>query len=279
MTQHDMLQPQNIEQALAGQTIGQRIIYYPCIDSTNRAARDLALQGAAHGWVVLADEQSAGRGRLDRTWDSQAGEDIMASIIVYPQLPAADSFRLTMMASIAVVQAVERVCEVVCGIKWPNDIFLNGKKLCGILSEGRIDHDRMAFMVIGIGLNVNSSMQGRDELASEAISLRDATGQRLDRSALIIAMLEEFDRLYAIGAEGTGENIQHLWEEHAMMLGRMVSIHNGNDVLSGIARGIMPDGSLIVQETTGREHIIVCGDLSLKLDAQVKSPQQPVSSF
>ena len=121
-------------------------------------------------------------------------------------------------------------------------------------------------MVIGIGLNVNSSMQGRGELASEAISLRDATGQRHDRSALIIAMLEEFDRLYAIGAEGTGENIRHLWEKHAMMLGRMVSIHNGNDVLSGIARGIMPDGSLIVQEATGREHIIVCGDLSLRLE-------------
>lgn len=266
MTHHDMLLPQNIEQALSGRTIGQRIVYYPCIDSTNRAARELALQGASHGWVVLADEQSAGRGRLDRTWESQAGEDILASIIVCPDLPAAESFRLTMMASIAVVQAVERVCAVACGIKWPNDIFLNGKKLCGILSEGRIDHDHMVFMVIGIGLNVNSSMQGRAELASEAISLHDATGQRHDRSALIIAMLEEFGRLYAIGAEGTGENIQRLWEKHAMMLGRMVSIHNGNDAISGIARGIMPDGSLIVQEPTGREHIIVCGDLSLRLE-------------
>lgn len=266
MTHSDKLLPHTIEKALSTRTIGQRIIYYPCIDSTNRAARDLALQGAAHGLVVLADEQSAGRGRLDRTWESQSGEDILASIIVYPQLPAADNFRLTMMASIAVVQAIERACAVACGIKWPNDIFLNGKKLCGILSEGQIDNDRMLFMVIGIGLNVNSSMQGRGELASEAISLHDATGQRHDRSALIIAMLEEFDRLYAISAEGTGENIQHLWEEHAMMLGRMVSIHNGNDVLSGIARGIMPDGSLIVQEASGREHIIVCGDLSLRLE-------------
>ena len=266
MAQPDMLRPQTIEKALTGRTIGQRIVYYPCIDSTNRAARDLALQGASHGWVVLADEQSAGRGRLDRTWESQAGEDILASIIVCPQLPAADSFRLTMMASIAVVQAIEQECAVTCGIKWPNDIFLNGKKLCGILSEGRIDHDRLAFMVIGIGLNVNSSMQGRGALASEAISLRDATGQRHDRSALIIAMLEAFDRLYAIGAEGTGENLRRLWEKHAMMLGRMVSIHNGNDILSGITRGIMQDGSLIVQEATGREHIIVCGDLSLRLE-------------
>jgi BirA family biotin operon repressor/biotin-[acetyl-CoA-carboxylase] ligase len=171
-----------------------------------------------------------------------------------------------MMASIAVVQAVERVCAVACGIKWPNDIFLNGKKLCGILSEGRIDQDRMEFMVVGIGLNVNSSMQGRAELASEAISLHDATGQRHDRSALIIAMLEAFDRLYAIGAKGTGKNIQRLWQKHAMMLGRMVSIHNCNDAISGIARGIMPDGSLIVQEATGHEHIIVCGDLSLRLE-------------
>lgn len=266
MTQADTLLPQHIEKALHGRTIGQHIVYYPCIDSTNRAARELALQGASHGWVVLADEQSAGRGRLERTWESQAEDDILASIIVYPELPAADSFRLTMMASIAVVQAVEQVCAVACGIKWPNDIFLNGKKLCGILSEGRVDHDRMLFMVIGIGLNANSSMQGRGELASDAISLRDATGQQQDRNALIIAMLEEFDRLYAIGAEGSGENIQHLWEEHAMMLGCMVSVHSDDDVISGIARGIMPDGSLIVQEASGREHIIVCGDLSLRLE-------------
>jgi len=265
MTYSDTLSPQQIEQALADHIIGQRIIYYPCIDSTNRAARELALQGGAHGWVVLADEQTAGRGRLDRTWDSHAGKDILASIIIYPQLPPEKTFRLTMMASIAVVQAIKRTCGIICGIKWPNDIFLNGKKLCGILSEGQIGA-QMQFMVIGIGLNVNSSMSGRDELASEAISLRDASGQRYNRSILIIAMLEEFERLYATEAEGTGESIQRLWEKHAMMLGRKVSVHSDDAVLNGIACGIMPDGRLIVRESSGREHLIVCGDLSLKLE-------------
>ena len=261
----DSLFPQNIEKRLAGQTIGQRIIYYPCIDSTNRAARDLALQGAAHGWVVLADEQSAGRGRLDRTWESQAGDDILASIIVYHRLSAADLFQLTMIASIAVVQAVERICAVTCGIKWPNDIFLNEKKLCGILSEGQTG-DPVQFMVIGIGLNVNSSMHGRGELTAGAISLRDATGQQHDRNALIIAILEDFNRLYAIASGNDAEQIRYLWEKHAMMLGRSVSVHNDDSVINGIARGIMPDGRLIVRESSGREHLIVCGDLSLKLE-------------
>jgi BirA family biotin operon repressor/biotin-[acetyl-CoA-carboxylase] ligase len=263
---HHALQPQHIEEALVGKSIGQRIIYYPLIDSTNRAARALALQCNAHGWVVLADEQSAGRGRLDRSWQSSAGEDILASIIVYPDLSAADSFRMTMIASIAAVRAIGRVCAVACGIKWPNDIFLTGRKLCGILSEGRIEQERVQFMVIGIGLNVNSSMAGRGALQAGAISLLDATGTRHDRNALLIALLEEFDALYADGAGQAGERIQQLWQQHAMMLGRQVSITGGDDVLSGIARGINPDGSLVVRDDQGRDHTIVCGDLSLRLD-------------
>ena len=260
----DSLSLQQIEKALAGQSIGQRIIYYPLIDSTNRAARKRALQGGAHGWIILANEQSAGRGRLNRTWDSQAGEDILASIIVYPHLPPSDVFQLTMIASIAIVQAIERICTVNCGIKWPNDIFLNGKKLCGILSEGQVG-DRMEFMVIGIGLNVNSSMTDRKELTSTAISLRDATGRHHDRNALIIAILENFNHLYA-SAGRDAERIKCLWEKHAMMLDHKVSVHSDDDVISGIACGIMPDGRLIVRESSGHEHLIVCGDLSLRLE-------------
>ncbi len=266
MTCIDALQPHTIETALAGMTIGRRVIYYPSIDSTNRAARTLALQGGTHGWVVLADEQSAGRGRLDRCWQSQAGQDILVSIIVYPELSPAHAFRLTMIASIAVVLAVKRVCGIACGIKWPNDIFLNNKKLCGILSEGQAGPEHMEFMVIGIGLNTNSSMAGNAELAHTAVSLQDATGIRHDRTALIIAVLEDFNRLYADQHGDAGQRIRQLWEQHAMMLGRMVSVCSGSDVLSGIARCILPDGSLIVRDRTGRDHEIVCGDLSLSLE-------------
>jgi len=262
----DILQQQRIEQALAGRTIGQRIIYYPQVDSTNRAARVLALQGGAHGMVVLADEQSAGRGRLDRSWQSGSGEDILMSIIVCPELHPSQAFRLTMIASIAVVRAIGRVCSVVCGIKWPNDIFLQGKKLCGILTEGQSDSERMDFMVIGIGLNVNSSMAGRPDLRDTAVSLRDATGCRHDRSALIIALLEEINVLYADVLAGSGESIRQVWEQHAMMLNRAVTVKSGDHELRGIARAIMPDGSLIVRDQQGCDHVIVCGDLSLRLE-------------
>ena len=263
MTHNNTLSPLRIEKPLSGQIFGQRIIYYPSIDSTNRAARELALKEKAHGWVILADEQTAGRGRLDRTWDSDAGKDILASIIVYPHLPPEETFRLTMMASVAVVQAIERICGITCGIKWPNDIFLNGKKLCGILSEGQID-DHMQFIVIGIGLNVNSSMNCRTDLTTPAVSLQDASGKQHNRNALIAAMLEDFNRLYQIN-DTDGSHVKHAWEEHAMMLGRKVTIHS-DDVISGIARGILPDGRLIVREASGREHLIVCGDLSLRLE-------------
>jgi len=168
-----------------------------------------------------------------------------------------------MMASVSVVQAIKKTCGITCGIKWPNDIFLNGKKLCGILSEGQID-DRMQFMVIGIGLNVNSSMSCRTDLATPAVSLQDASGKQHNRSELIIAMLENFNRLYQV-SDTDGSHIKHVWEEHAMMLGRKVTIHS-DDSISGIARGILPDGRLIVREESGREHLIVCGDLSLRLE-------------
>jgi BirA family transcriptional regulator, biotin operon repressor / biotin---[acetyl-CoA-carboxylase] ligase len=266
MTHLDTLNPQQIEKALGGRTIGQRIIYYPQVDSTNRVARALALQGNAHGRVVLADAQSAGRGRLDRVWTSRAGEDILMSIIVCPELSPAQAFRLTMIASIAVVRAIGRMCGVACGIKWPNDIFLQDKKLCGILTEGQSDSERMDFMVIGIGVNVNSSMAGRPDLADTAISLCDATGCRHDRSALSIAMLEDFNSLYADGVVGAGERIRCLWEQYAMMLNRAVTVKNGDDDLRGTALGIMPDGSLVVRDLQGRDHSIVCGDLSLRLD-------------
>ncbi len=267
MTYTDALDPQHIEKALAGRTIGQRIVYYPRIDSTNRAARALALQGNAHGWVVLADEQSAGRGRLDRRWRSSAGEDVLASIIIHPELAPAQGFRLTMIASIAVVLAVKRICAIACGIKWPNDICLNGRKLCGILSEGQTENERMQFMVIGIGLNVNSSMAGRKDLAYTAVSLRDAAGIPCDRTALVIALLEEFDALYAAVHENAGEHIRQLWQQHAMMLGRQVSITGGDTVVCGIASAVTPDGSLIVRDDQGRDHSIVCGDLSLRLNS------------
>lgn len=266
MNRPDRLQPQHIEAALAGRAIGRHVVYYPRIGSTNRAARTLALQEQAHGWVVLADEQDAGRGRLERTWQSQPGRDILVSIIVQPGPAAAESFRLTMAASVAVVLAVQRVCGITCGIKWPNDIYLHGKKLCGILSEGQAEDGRLRFMIIGIGLNANSRMAGRGELEAGAISLMDATKRLQDRTALLIALLKEFNRLYAIVDDSAGETVRQLWERHAMMLGRLVAIHNGDAVLRGTARAIMPDGRLIVRDRQGLDHKIACGDLSLRLE-------------
>ena len=240
------------------------VVYYPCIDSTNRAALELAAKDYSHGWVVLADEQSHGRGRLDRSWDSRAAEDILLSIICYPELAPEDAFRYTMAASIAVVQAVRRICDIECGIKWPNDILFGLKKLCGILTEAQFDDDP-PFMVIGIGLNANSRMADHGELANTAVSLLDATGQEHDRNQLIIALLEEFNSLHDSCAEDA-QHITRLWEKHAMLLGRTVSIHSGTETLSGTATGITADGRLVLRDAEGQQHLILCGDLHLRFE-------------
>ena len=262
----DRLLPKLIHQNLKTERVGKRIEYYENIDSTNAAAKDLALKGAPEGTVVVAEHQTKGKGRLKRSWLSLPGENILFSVIFYPQISTDRVFRLTMLASIAAVKAVRRICKVDAKIKWPNDLYINGKKVCGVLTEFSADFDSVHYTVVGIGLNVNFNTSKNREIKNIATSLMEECGEKISRLSVFTALLEELDLLYKSFVETGGEGLEKEWSKYSMVVNRKVKIISGKEEKCGIAKGINASGHLILLNEKGENEEIVCGDLSLKFN-------------
>ena len=262
----DRLLPKLIHQNLKTERVGKRIEYYESIDSTNAAAKDLALKGAPEGTVVVAEHQTKGKGRLKRSWLSLPGENILFSVIFYPQISTDRVFRLTMLASIAAVKAVRRICKVDAKIKWPNDLYINEKKVCGVLTEFSADFDSVHYTVVGIGLNVNFEISKNSEIENIATSLMEECGEKISRLSVFTALLEELDLLYKSFVKTGGEGLEKEWNKYSMVVGRKIKIISGKDEKIGIAKGINKYGHLILLNDNGQEEEIVCGDLSLRFN-------------
>ena len=262
----DRLFPKLIHQSLKTERVGKRIEYYESIDSTNAAAKDLALKGAPEGTVVVAEHQTKGKGRLKRSWLSLPGENILFSVIFYPQISTDRVFRLTMLASIAAVKAVRRICKVDAKIKWPNDLYINEKKVCGVLTEFSADFDSVHYTVVGIGLNVNFEISKNSEIENIATSLMEECGEKISRLSVFTALLEELDLLYKSFVKTDGEGLEKEWNKYSMVVGRKIKIISGKDEKIGIAKGINKYGHLILLNDNGQEEEIVCGDLSLRFN-------------
>ena len=261
----DRLSPALIRRELVTEIVAQEIHYFRKTDSTNSIAKELACSGAADGTLVIAEEQSSGRGRMERRWVSRSCSSILSSIIFYPPLKPSAVFRLTMMASIAVVTAIRRVCALPAVIKWPNDVYLNMKKVCGILTELAAEKDSTHYAVVGIGINVNGDLHEYPEIEGIATTLEKESGRRVSRIDLLNKLLAELDRLYQGLIKNGGDDLKRQWEQYSMVLGRQVTVVSGDEQVEGIARGIDSDGHLIVTDPHGNRREIVSGDVSLKL--------------
>ena len=261
----DLLVPPLIKQGLRTVRAGRSIHYLAQTDSTNRVAGELAARGAAEGTLVIAEEQTGGRGRMDRTWVSARSTSILCSIIFYPDLVPAALFRLTMMASVAVVRALDAVCGFRAQIKWPNDVYGGNKKLCGILTEFAAEDDRVRHAVVGLGINVNDDFSSAPELADIATSLRNECGRTISRRAVLQRLLEELDRGYETLLQGGAAELKEAWERYSMILNRQVTIMSENGRIEGTARGITADGHLLLADERGITQEIVCGDVSLRM--------------
>jgi BirA family biotin operon repressor/biotin-[acetyl-CoA-carboxylase] ligase len=261
----DRLMPPVLQQGLATARAGREIRYFPRIDSTNRIARDLASRGAPDGTLVIAEEQTGGRGRMDRTWVSSPYRSILCSTIWYPGISPAALFRLTMLASVAVVRAVDAVCHIAAHIKWPNDVYIGSRKVCGVLTEFEADGDRVRYAVVGMGINVNEDFTGSPELAGIATSLKTECGRTVSRRELLQQLLVELDQGYDLLLQGGSAELKARWEEHCMILDRQVSIISGHDRIDGIARGITDDGHLLLEDVRGALQEIISGDVSLRM--------------
>jgi len=238
--------------------------YHKQAESTNLLARNLAAEGAPEGTVIVAETQSAGRGRLGRLWVSPAGANLYFSLILRPKVPSFRIPQITLLAAASIRRALLDACPaVVAGIKWPNDILSGGRKLCGVLCEMQSDTDRAHFVVAGIGINVNQEVFS-GELQGKATSLRLETGSSVCRSVLLAGVLKRFEELYLqwLQADDLGF-IRPELERHSVLLGQRVVVERFSQQLEGIATGIAPAGELLLLAADGNELKIGSGEASL----------------
>jgi BirA family biotin operon repressor/biotin-[acetyl-CoA-carboxylase] ligase len=240
---------------------GKKVYTFQTIDSTNNCARALAGCQAEEGTVVIAEEQTAGKGRLGRAWLATPGENLTFSVILRPNLPPEEMNLLPLFVAVGIAAAVESAISMKVRCKWPNDLLLDGKKFAGVLMEGAVSNNAVDSVVVGIGINVNQTLFP-PELAERATSLRLATGTFFDRDALFRAILlsleTEYDSLSASGFQ----QVLPRWLSYAPIVGRQVTISQDGSILAGTVRGISKHGGLIL-ETSGEERVVFAGDVTI----------------
>jgi len=239
--------------------IGQRVIYYPSLTSTMEMAKQEAQLGAVEGTVIIADEQTAGRGRIKRVWLSPKGS-VALSIILYPSVVNLPS--LIMLASLAVVHSIEAVTGLKSQVKWPNDVLVNDRKVCGILIESSVRGNIVDYAIIGIGVNVNLRLSDFPEIPSTATSLSAELGRDAPRLRIIRQLLVEVERLYL--ALQAGGSIYEEWQDSLVTLGRRVRVKSGKTIYEGVAESVTKDGSLLLRHSNGNLSKIVAGDATLR---------------
>ncbi len=258
----EILSPRLLRRRLRGCVFGKRIHHYFRTDSTNSVAMRLGEEGEPHGAVVLAEEQTAGRGRAGRKWVSEPMAGIHATMLVRPGILPAQAPLLTLVAGVAACEAIREQTGIEADIRWPNDILLQGRKCSGILTELRAEPDRVHYAAIGIGVNINQERMP-DELASAAISLRMATGRahsRLDFLARLLRSLEHHYNLFI--AHGPAPVISRFAAVSSFYQGKRVRIATAAETFTGTTAGLEPTGILRVRRNDGRIEAVLAGDVS-----------------
>ncbi|HMK44130.1 MAG TPA: biotin--[acetyl-CoA-carboxylase] ligase [Dissulfurispiraceae bacterium] len=241
----------------------ENIHFYQSLESTNITATEFAAHGAPSGTIVVAEQQVAGRGRLTRVWESPPGVNIYMSVLLRPDLALREITILTLLAGVACASALRGCCDCTVHLKWPNDLLVGKRKLGGILTELRADPDRVQFAVIGIGINVN--MRKRDmppSIRMVATSVSQETGQAVSRSAILSAVMHQFDKWLLILAQHGKRPILDEWQSLSSTIGKTVTIASSNRSLTGVAEGIDDDGFLIVRLPNGTLTQVHAGDVN-----------------
>lgn len=235
--------------------------HYETIDSTNKKAKELAVEGAAHGTLITADAQNAGIGRRGRSWSSEKHAGIYMSMLIRPEIVADKASMLTLVAALAVGRALAKLCQP--AIKWPNDIVLNKKKICGILTEMSLNGTEIDYVVIGIGINVNNK-DFPEEISQTASSLFLELGKEIDREMLITEVWKQFAVYYEQFLQT--EDLSRLQEEYEQILvnkEEKVKVLDPLGEYIGIAKGITNIGELIV-DTGGELRYVSGGEVSVR---------------
>ncbi|BAB05404.1 biotin--[acetyl-CoA-carboxylase] ligase [Halalkalibacterium halodurans] len=260
----DQIKPHDIQVVLETERFGREITYLESTASTQTVALKLAQEGAKEGHIVLANEQTSGKGRMGRGWYSPPGSSISMSIIFRPQLPPQKAPQLTLLTAVAIVRAIKETTGLDSDIKWPNDLLIDGKKIVGILTEMQADQDSVHSVIQGIGINVNHQEEAfAEEIRKIATSLAIKKGEPIQRAPLIAAILKNIELFYDLYLQHGFSRIKPLWEAHAISIGKRIRARMLNDVKFGVAKGITDDGVLLLEDDDGKLHSIYSADIEI----------------
>jgi len=258
----DILTADELKRRLKGSLFGKRIHHFFKTDSTNRVAFELGHVGEAEGTVILAEEQTGGRGRAARLWHSERATGVYLSLLLRPQLAPVQAPLLTMMAGLSAHTAVEAVTGLAVDLKWPNDLIIRGKKAGGILTEMHAEPGQIRFVVVGVGLNVNQE-RFPGELANIATSLRLETGKAQSRMELLVRLLREFESDYnRFVREGVASVVTRFEVFSSYAHGKRVRVTNGTESYLGTTVGLGPEGLLQVERDDGQVVTVIAGDVA-----------------
>ncbi len=255
----DKLLADEITWNLKTKFLGKKIYYYETIGSTNDRAYELAEEGAPEGTIVVAEEQTKGKGRMGRKWSSPKG-GIYLSLILRPKLVPTEISKLTLVAAVSVAQTIRQATGLSALIKWPNDILIDKNKLCGILTELKAEQDQTSFVILGVGINVNTKSS---LLPKNATSISKELGRDFSKVDLARMLLKSIEDHYILFKENKFRDIINEWRNLSAMLGSRVKIMDKARTIEGQARDIDEGGALVVRLDTGFNERILAGDVTL----------------
>ncbi|HXX99741.1 MAG TPA: biotin--[acetyl-CoA-carboxylase] ligase [Candidatus Limnocylindrales bacterium] len=258
----DILTPDLLRKRLKGGLFGKRVFHFFKTDSTNRVALELGYAGEPEGTVVMAEEQTAGRGRAGRVWHSERGTGLYFTMLLRPRLSPAQAPLLTMLTGISAQAAIQAQTGFTPELKWPNDLLLKGKKVGGILTEMHAEPNAVRFVIVGVGINVNQE-KFPAELAGSATSLLIESGRITYRLELLVRLLAQFESDYnRFLREGPSFVVDRFMSASSFAQGRRVRVDTGIDSYIGTTAGLSPEGLLLVERENGPLVTVIAGDVS-----------------
>jgi BirA family transcriptional regulator, biotin operon repressor / biotin---[acetyl-CoA-carboxylase] ligase len=258
----DKLYSWEIEQHLKTEVIGRKVIYKDELDSTNTFAFKLALGGETEGTCVIAETQKIGKGRLGRKWFSPVGKNLYMSVVLRPHIPPPSVYPITFLSSLAVYDTITALTDAEPILKWPNDVLIADKKVCGTLLELSTEADMVRFVIVGIGFNINMGKHEiDDEIKHKATSLLVQTKKPFERALVCGILLTNLERYYNLFKEKGSKEICLIWEDRAKIKGKYLEITQMGESFKGVSEGIDRDGAMLLN-VDGKTKKIIAGDVT-----------------
>lgn len=260
----DVMTAEEVKSRLHTKWMGQNCLYLDTVDSTNNYAKRIAEEGASDGTLVMADEQTGGKGRRGRSWETPKGANIAMTLLLRPKIRPEHASRLTLLTAMAVALGIRKVTGMDAGIKWPNDVVIHGKKVCGILTEMSTEVDYINYVVIGTGINVNQE-SFPEEIRHIAGSLSVELGHKISRAELAASIMEALERIYEIFLQT--EDLSKLYEEYngiCVNRGHLIRVLEPGHEYNGTTDGINENGELVVHKENGETVCVYAGEVSVR---------------